>query len=422
MGANFSGSAPNPKASRFTNPATNQPINLCSTETWSSTANPPTYDSELFGLLRSTPAWQFSLQDNDAYFILPNFCAETYGSSENDMRNTVCDNVGDPGEWGVANYSPIMTGPNTTNGFCFYQDQKQGYQANTTAGCNGTNCAIAGAGVGCARKTFKGSSVVCCFNDYACTNTYDKCFQTPENQRTCAPENRDLSSSTCRDEIRDYCVGNKLFASQTNWIEMWLENSEIEVNSDMQLSQEIYPATEFTPEVVVRERGFKYPLAQTQPCLRAITRNITLGRVCTWEDLQEDEVVTGNINLEGLIWSRGVLEEVYSKYVTENGKGFLSGINTDGYNRDAGFYNSLWNICSKAPLLCTNGNEEFPEGILPQICSDVTPETLAKNPQTLRWCGCHMKPEQYARYLELFNISKECTPMCNQKRCTSRNK
>lgn len=400
--APLSGTKPNPK---------DPSLGRCSTGIWSGD------ESDVTGaeVARSSAqkALQTKLQTENAYIDVPNFCAyeETWegitaGQGVDDsLRRTVCDNLGDVSEWKTLNYAA-----NT----CYLNNCNVGYSVGESAACNGRCCAIVGAGVGCARIAFLGDPTVCCFNDYACSQNEEDCFQTPERQRTCGTSYRDVTTSVCRDQIEDYCIGNKLFPTQTDWIEMWLENSEIQINSEMQFSTDVYPATRFTPEVIVRERGFAYPGNKKQPCLSAIARNISNQKVCSWDQLQDGTIVTGNINPEGLAWSVGIINKVYDRYVAENGKGFLTGISQDGYNRDSSFYNSLWQICNKVPLLCTNGNEEFPSGILPKICSDVTVETLKENPDALKWCGCHMKPEQYEDYLTNFGIEKECTPMCNQ--------
>ena len=246
---------------------------------------------------------------------------------------------------------------------------------------------------------------MCCFNDFACDGSTDKCFQTPDKQAACDPEYRDITSKTCRDIIEPYCVGDQTFAGQNDWLEMWLENSSVPINSNQELSDTIYPATEFNPTVVVAERGKDFPLNEKQPCLRAIARNITLGNVCSWDDIQEGEIITTNVNQSGLQWSRSMLQKVYNKYVQESGgSGLLAGINSDGINKDAGFYNTLWNICNKAPLLCTTGTNEKAEGILPSLCSNITTEDIIKTPEALRWCACHMPDAQTHPTLSLIHI------------------
>jgi len=374
-------------------PVKSPSFNKCSLGVWDKKSNPkPTKD------LTTT------LNTLNSYNHVMQFCISDWGDAGQNLSTDMCTNIGDPGEWDV--YEKIIM--NT----CRYNWCEQGY--SVSGGCNNGCCAIEGATASCARIAFNADPVVCCFNDYECDQTEEKCFQTPEQQLTCDPKYRDLSSLNCRNTIEDYCTGKKLFASQTDWLEMWLENSTIEINSGMELSTTVIPETLYNPVAYVSERGKKYPLPEKQPCLRAIARNVTLGQVCSWDDLQEGEVITSNIDPDGLEWGRELISKVYNKYKAENGKGLLKGINTDGLNRDSSFYNTLWNLCNKIPLLCTNGSEEFPIGILPDLCSDVTTDTLIQNPDTVKWCACHMKTSQYKDYTDKYGVTRECTPMCNR--------
>lgn len=265
------------------------------------------------------------LEQNDAWLEIKEFCAP-FGETAS-LSKGICENIGNPGEWEV--YETEVG-----NG-CQYNDCDAGY-AVSNDGCNGGCCSIIGKTISCKRKSYTGDPVVCCFNDNACNGNFDNCFQTPEKQGTCDPSNRDLTSATCRDAIEPYCTGKKLFAGQRDWIEIWLDNSSVEINSNQALSSEVYPATNFSPTVVVSERGLAYPLREKQPCLRAIARNVTLGTVCTWDDLQEGEVITTNINPDGIVWSKKLINEVYDKYEKESGGpgSILNGISQDGLNRD----------------------------------------------------------------------------------------
>ena len=318
----------------------------------------------------------------------------------------LCNNIGDNGQWAAYDYPDNQ---------CSYNDCKPGYKTDIGAGCNGRCCAITGGTVGCARVRYTGDPVVCCLNDYSCDKSDEKCFQTPEQQGTCDPKYRDITSAQCRDLIFPYCTGDNTFAGQNDWLEMWLENSSVPINSNQELSDIFYPETEFSPAVTVSERGAKYPQYEKQPCLRAIARNITMSSICSWDDIQEGEIITTNVNQDGLQWSRKMLRQVFDRFQKESGGGsLLSGINTDGINKDAGFYNTLWNICNKAPLLCTTGEEEGASGILPDLCKNITAEDIIETPEALNWCGCHMPKEQYQKYQDKFGLPRECTPLCNQ--------
>ena len=343
------------------------------------------------------------LKNNDAYKEITQFCAPLDQITE--LGTEICNNLGDNGEWVFYE---------TVENQCQYNDCDPGYAVDGR-GCNGGCCSIVGGTFSCARRSYHGNPATCCFNDYACdTVDENKCFESPARQSTCDSKFRDLSSETCRNTIEDFCTGKTLFDGQNDWLEMWLENSSVEVNSGVGDDNKVYPATPFSPETSTFQIRERYPMPEKQPCLRAIARNVTLGKICSWDQLQEGEVITSTINPDGINWSRKLLREVYDKYISENGRGLLEGISTDGMNRDSGFYNTLWNICNKIPLLCTDGSDLDGKGILPDLCRNITTEDIIKNPDTLKWCGCHMKEDQYSDYTEKFGIPKECTPMCNR--------
>jgi hypothetical protein len=347
--------------------------------------------------------------------LIPTGTADTLdGAMRRDTQ--MCTSIGDPVEW-----APYDQGADTDNAKafgwdCSFNSINPGYSVNGFDGCNAAACATRGFTQSCARVGFRGDPVVCCFNDYACDNEEDKCFQTPERQRTCPLEYRNLASSTCRGVIEDYCTGDALFPSQSSWLEMWLDDAEVEINSGMAASDDKYRATFYSNEVDVSERGKRYPLGEKQPCLRAIARNVTQQTVCTWDDLQGGTVITGVYDPEGLEWGREIIKKVVEKFTDENEEGLLQGINRPGGNGNQNsFYNTLWSLCNKIPLLCTNGNEVNPEGILHNLCSNVTPENISDSPNLIRWCSCYMNESYYTRYQDNFNISKECTPMCNRE-------
>lgn len=312
----------------------------------------------------------------------------------------LCTSIGDPGEWV----------PFREEDKCHYNDADKGYAVNNWEGN------IVGAMQSCARANFTADPVVCCFNDYDCNRDDDKCFQTPARQATCHPDHRNLNSSFCRTAIEKYCTGEETFPTQSNWLEMWLDDAEVEINSKMATSNKRYRSTFYSKQIDVSERGKRYPSAEKQPCLRAIARNITNQSICTWDDLQAGSVITGVYDPDGLEWSRNIINKVLEKFSEENEEGLLGGINRPGGSGNQNsFYNTLWTICNKIPLLCTNGSKEYPEGILHKLCEGVTAENLSENPNLIRWCACYMDEDQYIPSQDKYNISKECTPMCNRE-------
>ena len=326
-------------------------------------------------------------------------------NSNSEREKDYCNKIGDTFE-GDTLLDTEWAVYDNGSGHCYYNDGDRGYATEKNKCCNG-NCSIVGARLRCVRQNFRADPFVCCFNDFNCNSTSgDSCFQTPARQRTCHPNYRDLSSETCRNIIYDYCVGNKLLPTQNDWLEMWLEDSYVELNSRMITEKNQFTATgHFNPTPDdIHQRGRLYPNKQKQPCLRAIARAVSNSKICTFEDLQDIDVVETIINSEGFRWSKGVVEAIFKKYNDEGGS-FLGGINTDGLNRDAGFQNTFWKICNKIPGICTD--------ILTETCSSYTTDDIVSNPNLSQWCSCYMKDSEYERY-EKFDIQRECTPICNR--------
>src|SRR5689334_17290876 len=91
-------------------------------------------------------------------YTLANFCT-LEGVGGNSYRETWCEKLGSPGEWGVGN---------SNAGSCAYNDCQP--YIDVGAGCCRGCCGIAGAKVGCQRKAYNGNPVQCCLNDYTCNS------------------------------------------------------------------------------------------------------------------------------------------------------------------------------------------------------------------------------------------------------------
>ena len=328
------------------------------------------------------------------------------GATTIKFEEAYCNNIGDRFEGDVNGDTEWTVFDNNFDRECHFNDVNRGYRVNSSTACCYGKCAIVGYGLRCVRQNFRADPFVCCMNDHACNgeDNPNTCFQTPDRQRTCHPLFRDLSSNFCRDIIFDYCSGDELLPTQNDWLEMWLEDSFVEINSKMIVSNLQTTSSIYNNSEDINLRGLKYPLKQKQPCLRAIARAVSTSKVCSFEDLQKFDLVEGTINSEGFVWSKNLLEKVFKRYTDEGGS-FLGGINTDGINRDSSFYNTMWKICNQIPGLCTN--------ILNDMCDNYTAKDLVANPFLLPWCSCYLPEEQYQKY-EVFGINKECTPLCNR--------
>ena len=269
-----------------------------------------------------------------------------------------------------------------------------------SGGCCKGCCSTIGTRVACKRANFNADPVVCCFLDNACaqqdgTENDETCFQTKNKRRTCSPQYRDLKSSDCLEKIKPYCMGDKLFAGQSNWMELWLPNSQVDVNSGQDGT---------TTEEDADGSNQRY---MKQPCLRALARAVysDSGGVCTWEQFSKLDSFQGVVDPGGLAWAQDVLEAIFSKYIKEYGSP-IGAIDQDGYIPSSDFLDFYWNLCKTFPAICQNSLNVF--------CRNIKVEDLLERPEAIKWCGCHMTDDQYQQYEE-YSINRECTPYCNMK-------
>lgn len=355
------------------------------------------------------------------YIVPGDLCLPFLPGKEIDEKvENYCNNIGDKDsngnpEWGAyksndgrlkgAAYAFRGSGGSipdasleNVNNTCHYNDCDQKTSLDFSSGCCRGCCAIIGTRVLCQRNTYAADPVVCCFLDDSCKsqdNNQDTCFQTPNKRKTCSPYYRNLKSQNCLDAIKPYCSGDKLFAGQNHWMEMWLPDSQVDVNSgrDGNVNEESSDGSQ--------QRYMK------QPCLRALARAVynDSGNVCTWEQFTKLDSFQGVIDSAGKSWADDVLNSIFSKYIKEFGSPIAS-INQDGYLQSSSFLDFYWNLCNTFPALCQTSLRNF--------CSKIKVEDLIEKPEAIKWCGCYMNDDQYTEY-EKFSINKECTPYCNMK-------
>lgn len=348
---------------------------------------------------------------NSAFFVPPGICIpETGAPGAEEYVRQYCQNIGDDDdqgnhEWtastGINNDKSIYTAAggggygNNIDTRCNYNDCNNHTDVGGP-GCCRSCCGINGTKVLCQRSGFNADPVVCCFLDKACetTNNFDSpCWQTRDKRKTCSPQYRDLSSRSCLDKIKPYCTGDKLFAGQSHWMEAWIPDSAVDVNS----------GDSGTATVINAEKS--NVRLMKQPCLRALARAVydDSGSVCTWEQFTKLDTFQGVINPEGLTWAEEVLESILDKYLKEFGSP-IGAINQDGYLQSSSFLDFYYGLCKTFPKICEKSLNNF--------CSNIKAEDLVERPEAIKWCGCYMPDSQYQSF-EKYSINRECTPYCN---------
>lgn len=310
------------------------------------------------------------------------FCAPA-GSAGDDDREDYCGSIGND-EW-------HYTG--ATGGGCTYNSCYEGTFMGD--GCCDGCCGITGQSVTCVRKEFRGHQNVCCWKDFICKPldtiqcstgrcAPNSCFSDANRSNTCHPDYRDMTSSSCQDNIFDYCTG--LGDDTKQWLNRWTEDG------------------------IVIGSGIE-SVTLNKPCLTALYRNLYSDKISGGycgrgvENSASCNAIpgVGIPSASGLDWSRKLMSQVFGKYVSQGGR-------PDAQEGDLGsnpaFNKTLYEICKTTPALCDQSLRSY--------CSYATTRTLVNHIQTLNWCGCYMDDGQYDKYTNLYQINKECTPTCNQ--------
>ena len=253
----------------------------------------------------------------------------------------------------------------------------------------------------CKRVKFSADPKLCCFLDSDCPRNKIEapCFQSPLKQKTCAPQYRNLSSSSCLDEIKDYCTGEKLFKFQKNWWDLWTTTVNLNEDDNFYRGNSSFIPEGYNEEDIEGQERFL-----EKPCKRAIMRALTKdNQFCSIDDINQIEYRRGNFDAEGLKWAQEVFNTVIDRYQNEFGS-FIGKISGKGEVNDE-LINTFYEICSKFPILCERSLKNF--------CATVTPETIEIEDDSSLWCGCYMPDSAYEKYTNSYGIKRECTPFCN---------
>lgn len=201
------------------------------------------------------------------------------------------------------------------------------------------------------RTRFDGNPTTCCLQDYVCNlQNPASCFSSPGRADTCDPIYRDASATPCQPLIQTHCLGLDLLNDDRSWITRWSDGT----------------------------------------CPRAVER--IYYNNCPRVD--------AGITTERFKVASGIVTGAIDKYQKQ---GFVLGA-LPGFPGYSDAQNRFYDICKKTPGLCP----------MRQICSSQTTDSVSRNPLMLQWCGCHLPPDQYAKYTNQYQINPECTPTCNR--------
>lgn len=296
--------------------------------------------------------------------------------------NRFCNSIGD-NEW-ESDFNNKRS--------CFYNSYTGTDRSTVDIGCCDLECSIAGTSYNCRRKAFRGRPRMCCYRDYECSNTNKNLgYDSNSQKRSCAPENRDLTSDNCRDLISEDC-SNLTNDPNSQWRTNWLINKTITDIAN--------PAN--TGGTTTEDLTYNTP--NNPICVHALWRNVYGKNSYGCNGQPPPNVATGIQvipSASGLAFGRKMMNDLYSTYSATGG----SLIAREDQQADTEMNNLIYNVCSNTPGLCTD--------ILQTVCSTVTTQDLKDNPTIQKWCGCYLPDAQYSKWTDLYGISKECTPQCS---------
>lgn len=319
-----------------------------------------------------------------------NFCTANVRDFIVPRSQAFCRSIGD-NEW----Y------PDFTKSYsCNYNSATEIDRFDTTFGCCSIACSIFGRGYDCLRTHRRGRPKICCFKDKACKgiNGEDQkkiCYDSDTGLRSCPLDAQDMASDTCRAIIQDEC-SNLNGDPNSQWRANWLTNRTITDTANPGNTGGGGTSTE----------DLTYTTPNNPICLHALYRNVygINGFGCLGNAPPTVESgIQPPVNTDGFAFGRKMVEDLFTTYIASGGNIAAR----QDQEADTEMNDLLFSICSTIPGICASS--------LQQICSTVTTADLIANPNYQKYCSCYMAPAQYATYTDLYGITKECTPVCNQK-------
>lgn len=369
---------------------------------------------------------QCSKYASDLY-LMPNFCAQAGpGGSQN--RITWCQRMSTANEW-----KPVSTfGVNGTG--CHY-DTCSSYKAVPGDGCCNGCCGVTGLGVVCQRQDFTGDPLTCCMKDLECNGGIDDislktnppaCFSDDNKQHTCSPCYRSVTSTG--DTIYDVTTDSNGVVTSTTTCAQAGNNGCSDILLNYCTGGDIPPDTDPSAAIqILAERWYDAALNKPGPCTNVLERQLfqNLPSKCLAVGMLPfstscrpkyfanpttvvDGITTGAgtpvtaLSAAGVQWAQTMFPQLIAKY---NSLGFSLGAvpGSIGYNP---FQDYLYSLCCQVPVMC--------QSTLDNTCSIYSARQLSVNPDATNWCGCYLPATEYQKYVDAYQINKECTPTCNR--------
>lgn len=209
----------------------------------------------------------------------------------------------------------------------------------------------------CIRVAYKGDPGYCCVSDGNANVRPNPCFDS--FGYTCNIDNRNVTGSVCFDPAIEYCSSASTTQALTsNW-------------------------------------GTTYP-----PCLHTLDRWL-VGDTTPFT-VAGGEPIPANLYLSTLTYTKSATTmRLFNTLYT--GWGFALGA-PQGSPKYNVIEENIYSICNTAPGICRD--------MLMNYCSQYSSQDLVSNPNLVRWCGCYLPDSEYTKYVNQYQINKECSPLC----------
>lgn len=308
---------------------------------------------------KNTPTYENICNNPGDITGSPGFCTIS-GPAGDSYRRDYCENLGGSGEFSYAGQG----------GSCHYNSQNK--KSSMGSCCSGSACGIIGNAARCRRRAYNADPLLCCNRDLSCNKDEQFCFSDSTETKTCDPRYRDMASPECGQLMIDYCTGSDVPIGNTQeWVNRWVTN------------------------VNISGQTFN------SPCYDSIYRNLYSGQVaaCAKPPIPN----SGVPSTAGYLYAQELMYRMIQRYIADGGD--LASIESSETN--AQLNDLISKICTTTPGLCTRALNSY--------CVNINSNTLVRNPEYLKWCGCYMSQENYSKYTNLYGVSRECTPTCNME-------
>lgn len=214
----------------------------------------------------------------------------------------------------------------------------------------------------CTRNISTGDPLTCCFQDYFCKQQGIYCYIGAQNTTYCDPSKTNLGGSGCDQVVSDFCL------SGVDYIEKWVGDTDY-----------TFGKTSLKKPCQVH---FRRQLSYSLPgeCL-----GLNPGNSLLVSDFSRAQVS---------------FQDFVNKYLSDGGE-----LINVGPSYDPRVSDFVYETCQLYPGMCNF--------FLSKYCNGVSDAQLYRFPDLQKFCGCYLNDSFYQKYINLYQISKECTPYCN---------